>query len=102
MKVKVAGSAASGKPAVARRPRESPGGSPVRCPAGWDLDPQRATKPPGGIVGLGAVVVQEDAPVTAVTEDGAAEPADVGRRPHPARSLGVELPEFLQRAILVF
>ena len=58
-----------------------------------------ARKSAGAVVGLGAVVVNEDLSVATVTEESPAQLADVGRGLHPAGGLGVELPEFLEIAV---
>ena len=74
----------------------------------WDgaqsgrLDSEGATETPGGVVGFGAVVIEEDGIETAVAEQGAAEFSDMGRGFDPARGFGVEFAEFLQVAVLVF
>ena len=47
-------------------------------------DPQRAAKASGGVIGLGAVVVDEDGVVAAVAEESAAECSDGGGCFNPA------------------
>ncbi len=43
----------------------------------WRLDPERAAEGSGGVVGLGAVVVDEDVAVAEIAEERAAEFSDV-------------------------
>ena len=64
------------------------------------LDPQRTTERPGGVVRLGTVVTHEDAAITAVTIERAAEFPHISRRLHPTRRLRIELSELLQLSIL--
>ena len=59
-------------------------------------DPERATEPSRGIVGVRAVVEHEDRVVAPVAEDGAAELPDLGGRPQPTRRLKIELAKALQ------
>src|ERR1041385_3580737 len=66
------------------------------------LDLERATERPGAIVGLRAVVTHEDAAVTTITIECAAEFPDIRRCLHPARRLQIELAEFLQLLIFCF
>ena len=47
-------------------------------------NPQRRAESTGGVIRLGAVVIDEDLAVTAVAEEGAAEFPDVGRGLDPA------------------
>ena len=103
----------SAQPGKPTKPRDgAPGGSQVeplghlldRRPrrAVQKLDSERATEPPAAIVGLGPVVIHKDAAVAAITKDGAAQPSNVCRCFQPARSLRIELSQFLQRSILFF
>src|SRR5690349_6331322 len=69
---------------------------------GKRLDVQTAAESSGGVVRLGAVVIEEDVIVAPIAEDGAAEFSDLSRRLHPARRLQIELSEQLQVAILIF
>jgi hypothetical protein len=69
-------------------------------PRGSDL--QRATKCPGRVVRLGAVMVGEHVSVAAIAEDRASKLPDVGGRLHPARGLQIELAQHLQLSILLF
>src|SRR5690606_32405742 len=66
------------------------------------LDLERGAETAGGIVGLGAVVIEEYVAVAAVAEEGAAARRDIGGRCDPARSRRVELAQRLQLAVLVF
>src|SRR5689334_7993539 len=72
-----------------------------RAPGDGRSDPQQAAEASCRVVRLHAVVVDEDLVVSAVAEEGAAERTHVGRRHDPARGLGVELAELLQRAVLL-
>ena len=60
---------------------------------------QHPAKPPPAVVRFRAVVTDEDAAVTTITINRAAEFADLRRRPQPARRLRVELAQLLQREI---
>src|ERR1039457_6415787 len=66
------------------------------------LDPERTAEPPATIIRLRAVVPHEDATVTTITINRAAEFPDIRRRLHPARRLRVELAQLLQREIFLF
>jgi hypothetical protein len=63
---------------------------------------ERATEAAGCVVGVGAVVIQEDSVVAAITIEGAAEFSDLRRCFDPARRLRIELSEFLQLTVLLF
>src|SRR5579863_4713612 len=69
----------------------------IRSP---DSDPYRTAKAPGGIVRFRAVVIQENGVEAAITKESAAEFSDGGRSLHPARRFRIEIPKFLQLAIL--
>src|SRR5581483_9867865 len=62
----------------------------------------RAAEAASGIVGVGAVVIQENRVVAAIAEEGAAEFSDLRRCLHPTGRLRIELAKFLQLAILLF
>ncbi len=66
------------------------------------LDPERPTKPPGGIVGFRTVVIQKNRVEAAITKQGASESPDGRRRLHPARRFRIESSQFLQLSILFF
>src|SRR5450432_3388450 len=66
------------------------------------LNPQRAAKSPATIIRLRTVVPHENAAVTTITINRAAEFPDSRRRLHPARRLRVELAQLLQREIFLF
>src|SRR5882724_11323281 len=67
-----------------------------------NLDPQRATERPGGIVRLRTVVIHEDMVEAAIAKEGALEFPDFRRCFHPARRFRIELSKFLQLSILFF
>src|SRR6185503_16226621 len=67
-----------------------------------NLDPYRATKPPGRIVGFCAVVIHEDIAVAVISKDGATKFSDISWCYYPARCFGVEISKFLQLPILFF
>ena len=60
-----------------------------------------ASEGPGTVVGLRTVVSHEDAAVTAIPIKRSAELADLRRRFHPARGLGIVVPKLLQLEILL-
>ena len=66
------------------------------------LCPERAAKRSATIVGVGAVMPDEDATVAAIAIEGPAELSDLGRRLDPARSFRIELAQFLEREIFFF
>src|SRR5579859_2496790 len=66
------------------------------------LDLERSAEATGGIIRFGAVVIDENGVIAAVTKKGAAELSDRGRCLDPAGGLGVKVAEFLQLAILFF
>lgn len=65
------------------------------------LNFQRATEAPSAVVGVRTVVTDEDAIVTAIPINRAAEFPDILRRLQPARRLRVELAQLLQREIFL-
>src|SRR4051812_28674687 len=67
-----------------------------------NLDPQRATETPGGVVRLRTVVIQEDVAEASIAKEGALEFPDFRRCFHPARRFRIELSKFLQLSILFF
>jgi len=72
------------------------------CTVQQRLDPVRAAKSSGGIVGFRSVVIQENGVEPAITKKGAAEFSDRRRPFHPAGGFGIELTEFLQVSIFFF
>src|ERR1035441_3255529 len=67
-----------------------------------NLDPERVTERPAGIVRLRTVVSHEDAVVAAITIEHTAEFSDISRCCNPARRLRIELAQLLQFEILFF
>jgi hypothetical protein len=63
-------------------------------------DPKRAAEPSDGIIGLRAVVIEEDVAEAAIAKEGAVEYPNIGRCLDPARSLQIEFPQLLQLSIL--
>src|SRR5579859_1964524 len=66
------------------------------------LDLERSAEAAGGVIRFGAVVIEENGVIAAVTKEGAAEFSDRGRCLDPAGGLGVKGAEVLQIAILFF
>src|SRR5258708_3208230 len=67
-----------------------------------NLDPQRATKRPSGIVRFRTVVIHENRVVAAITKEGAAKFSDIRRCFHPARRFRIEMSKFLQLSLFFF
>ena len=66
------------------------------------LDAEPAAEAASGIVGVGAIVIQEDLVVAAIAVEGATEFSNLRRCFHPARCFQVEVSESLEFPILFF
>jgi hypothetical protein len=64
--------------------------------------PRHSPETPGGIVGFGTIVIQENSIVTAVTKYGSTEFPDIRWSLHPARCFQIEIAKFLQLSVLLF
>jgi hypothetical protein len=64
--------------------------------------PQHPPKPPGSVVRLGAVVVDEHLAVAEITEEGTSQLSDVGRGLYPAGRFLVKGAQLLQRPVFFF
>ncbi len=60
-----------------------------------NLNPKRATEPPGGIVRFCAIVGHEDMAVAVISKDGATEFSNISRCFQPARCFRIEISKFL-------
>lgn len=68
---------------------------------GKGLHPERGAEGAGAVVGLGPVVIGEDAPEAAIAEESASELADFGRSFDPGGGFEVEFAELLELVVLV-